>query len=70
MVDYPCTDEAGLKAFRTHTAAQLRQVADEFTVFKLQRLQHSYALKERLQQAREAKDLDALGAVTWEADGQ
>lgn len=69
-VDYPCTDEAGVKAFRTHTAAQLRQVADEFTVLKLQRLQRSYALKERLQQAREAKDLAALGAVTWEADAQ
>ncbi|MHC6223476.1 DUF4376 domain-containing protein [Pseudomonas sp. X10] len=65
---YACSDLAGVKAFRPHTAAQLRQVADEFTRFKLQLLQKAYDLKQRLQAAREAKDLAGLEAVTWEAD--
>lgn len=65
-VDYPCTDSTGTKAFRRHAAAQLRQVADEFTLFRLQQLQTSYTLKDRLQAAREAKDLAGLESVTWE----
>ncbi|MNW21191.1 hypothetical protein D3C71_2219640 [compost metagenome] len=65
-MDYPCSDAAGAKAFRRHTATQLRQVADEFTLVRLQLLQKSYTLKERLQVAREAKDLAGLGAVSWE----
>ncbi|HDS1696327.1 MULTISPECIES: phage tail protein [unclassified Pseudomonas] len=64
---YPCADQAGAKAYRLHTAAQLRQVADDFTRLKLQLLQQAYSLKERLQQARDAKDLAGLEAVTWEA---
>lgn len=64
---YPCADLTGVKAYRLHTAAQLRQVADDFTRMKLQLLQQAYSLKERLQQARAAKDLAGLEAVTWEA---
>lgn len=64
---YPCSDQTWIKAYRPHTAAQLRQVADDFTRMKLQLLQQAYSLKERLQQARDAKDLDALEEVMWEA---
>jgi len=63
---YPCTDLAGIKAYRAHTAAQLRQVTDDFTRMKLQLLQKSYSLKELLQQARDAKDLAGLEAISWE----
>ncbi|NVN63856.1 phage tail protein [Pseudomonas putida] len=65
---YPCADLGGIKTYRPHSAAQLRQVADDFTRMKLQLLQQAYSLKERLQQARDAKDLAGLEAVTWEAD--
>lgn len=65
---YACTGLDGVKAYRPHTAVQLRQVADGFTRLKLQLMQQAYALKERLQQAREARDLAALEAVTWEAE--
>lgn len=67
-LSYPCTDPVGTKVYRHHTAAQLRRVADDFTRFKLQLLQQAYSLKARLQQARDAKDLAGLEAVTWEAD--
>lgn len=66
-LSYPCADQAGVKAYRLHTAAQLRQVADDFTRFKLELLQQAYSLKALLQQARDAKDLTALESVTWEA---
>ena len=64
---YPCADQDGIKAYRPHTAAQLRQVADSFTRMRLQLLQQAYSLKEGLQQARDAKDLAGLEAVVWEA---
>lgn len=64
---YPCADQSSVKAYRPHTAAQLRQVADDFTRLKLELLQQAYSLKERLQQARDAKDLAGLEAVTWGA---
>lgn len=64
---YPCYDEQGIKAFRPHTAAQLRQVSDEFTEFKMLRLQKVADLTEQLQAARLAQDLDAINALTWES---
>jgi hypothetical protein len=64
---YPCADVSGAKAYRPHTAVQLRQVADDFTRMKLQLLQQAYSLKEQLQLARDAKDLAGLEAVAWEA---
>lgn len=64
---YPCTDAAGTKAYRQHSAAQIRQVSEAFTRLKLELLQQAYSLKEQLQLARDAKDLAALEAVTWEA---
>lgn len=65
-LSYPCADLSGTKSYWPHSAAQLRQVADDFTRFKLELLQQAYGLKVLLQQAREAKDLAALEAVAWE----
>lgn len=64
---YACRDEQGVKEFRLHTAEQLRQVGDDFTLYKLQLLQHANALKQQLDAALDAGDLDALEAITWEA---
>jgi len=65
---YPCRDEEGLKEFRLHTSAQLRQVGDDFLQFKLQQLQKSNDLKQRLDQALTDLDLAALEAVSWEGE--
>ncbi|MGA4577051.1 hypothetical protein [Stutzerimonas frequens] len=64
---YACRDEQGVKEFRLHTADQLRQVGDDFTLYKLQLLQHANALKQQLDAALEAGDLAALESITWEA---
>jgi len=63
---YPCRDEQGRKEFRHHTFAQIRQVGNDFTVFKLKLLQKALQLKQVLDQALESNDVDALEAVTWE----
>lgn len=65
---YACRDEQGVKAFRTHTAEQLHQVGDEFTAYKLERLQRAHTLKELLAEARELGDLDAIETLGWGAD--
>uniref|UniRef100_A0A6H1ZE61 Putative tail protein n=1 Tax=viral metagenome TaxID=1070528 RepID=A0A6H1ZE61_9ZZZZ len=64
---YACRDEQGAKEFRLHTAEQLRQVGDDFTLYKLQLLQHANALKDQLDAALEAGDLAALETITWGA---
>ncbi|NBA97977.1 phage tail protein [Pseudomonas sp. R5(2019)] len=64
---YACYDEQGIKVFRPHTAAQLRQVSDEFTEFKMLRLQKVADLTVRLQNARLAQDLTAINAINWES---
>ncbi|MNM23666.1 hypothetical protein D3C81_340710 [compost metagenome] len=64
---YACRDAAGFKAFRSHTTVQLRQVGDDFTVFKLQLLQKANDLKQRLELAVADDDLAAVEAVTWTA---
>lgn len=64
---YACYDEQGTKAFRLHTAAQLRQVSDEFTEFKLLRLQKVADLTVQLQAAGLVQDLSAIDALTWES---
>ncbi len=64
---YACRDEQGVKQFRLHTVEQLRQVGDDFTLYRLQLLQHANALKQQLDAALEAGDLAALEAITWEA---
>lgn len=65
---YPCRDEQGVKEFRLHTASQLRQVNDDFTLYKLKHLQRANMLKQQLDQALAAADLAALAAVTWESE--
>lgn len=64
---YACRDEQGVKGFRLHTAEQLRQVGDDFTLYKLQLLQHANELKQQLDAALDAGDLAALEAISWEA---
>lgn len=64
---YPCRDEAGDKAFRAHSIAQLRQVGEDFTAFKLQLLQKANQLKQQLDQALADVDLAKLELVTWES---
>ena len=63
---YACRDEQGVNDFRPHTIAQLRQVSDDFTLFKFQLLQRASVLKQRLDQGLAANDLNALEAITWE----
>lgn len=64
---YACTNEQGRKEFRPHTAEQLRQAGDDFTLFKLEHLVRANALKQQLDEALAAGDLEALEAVSWEA---
>lgn len=64
---YACRDEQGVRAFRLHTVEQLRQVGDDFTLYKLQLLQHANALKQQLDLALAAGDIEAMQAITWEA---
>lgn len=65
---YACRDEQGHKEFRLHTIEQLRRVGDDFSQAKLQLLQRANQLKQLLDAARAAADVDALAAITWEAD--
>ncbi len=64
---YACRDEQGVKAFRLHTAEQLRQVGDDFTLYKLQLLQHANELKQQLDLALAAGDAEAMALIRWEA---
>lgn len=63
---YACRDEQDVRAFRLHTAKQLRQVGDDFTLYKLQLLQRANELKQQLGQALSAGDAQAMQAITWE----
>lgn len=64
---YACRDEQGVKAFRLHTAEQLRQVGDDFTLYKLQLLQRANELKQQLDLALAAGDAEAMTLIRWEA---
>jgi hypothetical protein len=64
---YACRNEQDVKAFRMHSAEQLRQIGDDFTQYKLQRLQQANTLKQQLEQAQAASDILALEAINWEA---
>lgn len=64
---YACRDEQGEKEFRAHTAEQLRQVGDDFTVYKLELLRRANTLKQQVEQALAASDLSTLEAVIWES---
>lgn len=64
---YACRDQAGAKDFKPHTFAQIRQVGDDFTAFKLQLLQKANQLKQALDKGLAADDLAAIEAATWES---
>lgn len=64
---YACYDEQGSKSFLLHTAAQLRQVVDEFTDFKMQCLRRASELGTLLQAARLTNDLAVINAISWES---
>lgn len=62
---YPCRDEQDVKAFRPHTAAQLREVNNDFVRHKLGLLQSANTLKSQLDAALAAGDITALEQVKW-----
>lgn len=62
---FACRDQQGAKAFRLHTAAQLRQVSDDFTDYKLLMLLEANRLKQLLDQALLASDQAAIEVVAW-----
>lgn len=62
---YACRDEVGKKEFRPHTADQLRAVGDDFSLFKLLRLQLANELKNQLDAAVIAGDVAAMAAIKW-----
>lgn len=63
--DYPCYDITADKAFRSHTASQLRQVSDEMAGFKQACLLQVHVLKRATEEAMKAKDVKALQAIIW-----
>ncbi|MHC8315694.1 DUF4376 domain-containing protein [Pseudomonas sp. LB3P31] len=65
--EFACRNASGAKAFLEHSSEQLRQIGDEFTEFKMQRLRKVNDLKQALAAARSASDLDAVNAVRWES---
>lgn len=64
---YACYDQDDVKDYRPHTAEQLRQVGNDFTDFKLQHLQHANTLKQQLDAAHTAGDLEAMDSLKWES---
>lgn len=59
---YRCADAVGVKEFRLHTAAQLKQVQADGAVIKLAALEKAATLKAQVQAAADAA---AVGAVAW-----
>lgn len=59
---YRCADAVGVKEFRLHTAAQLKQVAADGAAIKLAALEKAATLKAQVQAAADAA---AVGAVVW-----
>lgn len=59
---YRCADASGVKAFRTHTAAQLKQVAADGAAIKLAALEKAATLKAQVQAAA---DVTAVNQVVW-----
>lgn len=66
---YACRNEQGVKAFRMHTAEELRQVGDDLSLYKLQLLQRANELKQQIDLALAAGDAEAMQAITWEGAG-
>lgn len=64
---YRCADAGGAKAFRTHTAAQLKQVAIDGAAIKLAALEKASMLKDQIAAINEtdADPVTAVKAVVW-----
>ncbi|MCD5970436.1 DUF4376 domain-containing protein [Pseudomonas quasicaspiana] len=63
---FACRDAEGVRDLRLHTAAQLRQVGEDFNQYKLAVLLQANALKQELDQALNAKDVERLESIHWE----
>lgn len=50
-VDYKCIDEAGVKAFRTHTASQIKNVLKDGSAIKINALKIAREAKDRIESA-------------------
>lgn len=59
---YRCADANGVKEFRLHTAAQLKQVAADGAMVKLAALENAATLKAQVQAAADAA---SVAAVVW-----
>lgn len=66
-IAYGCRDESLIRSFLMHTRAQLRQVGDDFTAYKLKLLQHAHTLKFQLDEAFADGDLAAIQAIKWQS---
>lgn len=60
-----CTNSAGEKALREHTAEQLQVVGQHLVFFKQDALQQAERLKKTLSQTLVEKDLIAMKALEW-----
>ncbi len=63
---FPCRDGAGGRQFCLHSAAQLHQVGDDFTLYKMELLQKANQLKLLLDQALAADDVAGIAGIVWE----
>ncbi len=61
-IEYKCADAAGVKAFRLHTNAQLRQVMADGAVVKLAALQKAKVLKDAIAAAQTVGEVES---VVW-----
>ncbi|PWB34673.1 hypothetical protein DCO48_05895 [Pseudomonas sp. SDI] len=64
---FPCRDLWLVKAYRMHTAEQLRKVSDEFTLFKMQLLQRADEQCQLADEALAEGDMVTLESLRWEA---
>lgn len=62
-----CRDALGVKAYREHTAEQLHLVSTAFNHHRLTCQQKALLLKDQLDAALAANDLDAIDAANWAA---
>ncbi len=62
---YACYDVDQVRAFRAHSAEQLRLVGQDLVRFKQAALQHADTLKQALATALKDKKLRAMKAIEW-----
>ena len=61
-LDYVCTDAAGVKAARRHTAAQIRKVYEDGLAHKAT---HIYRYHQLAAQVQQADSPEALQSISW-----